>query len=113
MRKGISMLLAVLFVIGTVGMSFAMEQGNKRKGKYIYRKVYKQCHGRGEVDTPKPALNPDAKTQAQWEQVFDNQEFGAFGCSEEWEALSEDDLKDIFAYLHAHAADSPTPAKCE
>jgi hypothetical protein len=36
-----------------------------------------------------------------------------FGCKEEWSQLSDTELMDIYAYLHAHAADSPTPAKCK
>ena len=29
-----------------------------------------------------------------------------------WESLSEQDLLDMFTYLHDHAYDSPSPAKC-
>ena len=91
----------------------AMETGNKRKGKYTYRKVYKACHERGAVASAKPALNPDAKTQAEWTAIFDNRDFAEFGCEEEFQALPQDDLADIYTYLHAHAADSPTPLKCK
>jgi hypothetical protein len=113
--------LKKLFITATVlfvAMSFvapvgAMDQGNKRKGKYIYRKVYKACYERGAVESEKPVLNPDAKTQAEWTEVFDNREFAEFGCEEEFNALEQDDLVDIYTYLHAHAADSPTPLKCK
>ena len=110
-----------IFITATVllvAMSFvapvaAMEQGNKRKGKYIYHKVYKACHERGAVESAKPALNPDAKTQAEWTEVFDNRNFTDFGCEQEFKELAQDDLVDIYTYLHAHAADSPTPLKCK
>ncbi|MGD8242920.1 MAG: cytochrome c family protein [Desulfobacterales bacterium] len=105
--------MAAIFMLTTAGSALAMEQGNKRKGKYTYRKVYKACHARGAVDTAKPPVNPDARTQAEWEQLFDNRDFGAFGCDEEWAQLSDTDVTDIFTYLHAHASDSPTPAKCK
>ena len=95
------------------GLAEAKEPGNKRKGKYTYRKVYKACNERGEVEVPKPTLNPDAKTQAQWTDVFENKTFAEFGCQEEWSQLSETQLNDIYSYLHAHASDSPTPAKCK
>ena len=111
--KTISTTLAILLTLCFAGTSFAMEQGNKRKGKYTYRKVYKACHERGEVESPKPFLNPDAKTQAEWEQVFDNRQFDEFKCQEEWGQLSDDNITDIFSYLYAHASDSPTPAKCK
>jgi hypothetical protein len=91
----------------------ALEKGNKRKGKYIYRKVYKACYQRGEVDSAKPPINPDAKTQAEWTQVFEKKNFDEFGCKPEWSNLSDSDLGNIFAYLHDHAADSPTPLKCK
>ena len=110
------MLLAVLAIFMTfsfIGEAVAMEQGNKRKGKYTYRKVYKACHERGEVEIAKPKLNPDAKTQAEWETVFESKTFDEFGCQEEWSNLSDTELTDIYAYLHAHASDSPTPAKCK
>ena len=112
-RKGVFAITALIFLFSTVGVTIAMEKGNKRKGKYTYRKVYKSCMERGEVDSAKPPISPDAKTQAQWTRAFDKKDFADFGCQEEWEALSEKDLSDIYTYLHDHAADSPTPAKCK
>lgn len=109
----ITIVLAVFFLMGTIGTAFAEPEGNKRKGKYTYRKVYKACMERGEVESPKPLVNPDAKTQAQWTRVFEGKEFGDFKCQEEWAALSDEELADIYAYLHSGAADSPTPAKCK
>jgi hypothetical protein len=112
-KKVILTLMAVVFVFTSVGISMAAEMGNKRKGKYTYRKVYKACHERGEVGSAKPVINPDAKTQAQWKSVFEKKDFEEFGCKQEWDKLVEKDLLDILTYLHAYAADSPTPAKCK
>ena len=112
-KKAIFLVIAVIFLFSAVGTAYAMEKGNKRKGKYTYRKVYKACMERGEVDSEKPPINPDAKTQAQWTRMFDKKDFEDFGCQPEWDALSEKDLSDIYTYLHDHAADSPTPAKCK
>ncbi|MBI9084015.1 MAG: cytochrome c family protein [Desulfobacterales bacterium] len=113
LRKGIFTITALIFLFSAVGAAFSMDLGNKRKGKYTYRKVFKACMERGEVASPKPTVNPDAKTQDQWTRVFDKKDFEDFGCSQEWNALSEKDLMDIYAYLHGSAADSPTPAKCK
>ena len=114
MIKKISLaMLALVFVFSTVGASLALEKGNKRKGKYTYRKVYKACMERGEVDSAKPPISPDTKTQAEWNQTFDSQNFDQFGCQTEWAALSDTDLSDIYTYLHDHGSDSPTPAKCK
>ena len=112
-KKGLFLVTAVLFFFSSVGVSVALEMGNKRKGKYTYRKVYKACMQRGEVDSPKPPISPDAKTQAQWTRMFEKKDFEDFGCKQEWDALSQKDLTDIYTYLHEHAADSPTPAKCK
>jgi hypothetical protein len=108
-----TIVLTALMTLFFVGSAIAMEPGNKRKGKYTYRKVYKSCHQRGEVESPKPHLNPDAKTQAEWESIFDNSQFDEFGCQEEWSNLSEEDVRDIYTYLYEHASDSPTPLKCK
>ena len=112
-KKAILSLTAALFLLTSAGMALALEKGNDRKGKYTYRKVYQACMERGEVTSAKPPISPDAKTQAQWTRMFEKKDFADFGCNQEWGALSEADLMDIFAYLHDHAADSPTPAKCK
>ncbi len=101
--------LAVVFV----DAAMAIERGNNRKGKYVYRKVYKACFERGAVASKTPPVSPDTKTQAEWTTLFDNRDFGQFGCPEEWEKLSDKDISDIYTYLHDHASDSPTPAKCK
>ena len=106
-------ILAIFLSICFAGSGLAMELGNKRKGKYTYRKVYKACQQRGEVESAKPPVNPDAHTQAEWKQLFESKQFDEFGCSEEWAQLPDKDLLDIFTYLYSHASDSPTPAKCK
>ena len=112
-KKLILAVMAVVFVFGTVGASFALDKGNKRKGKYIYRKVYNACFERGAIDSKTPPLSPADKTQAEWNAVFESKDFGQFKCQEEWEKLSEKDVSDIYTYMHDHAFDSPSPAKCK
>lgn len=90
--------------------ALAEPTGNDLKGKYAYRGIYKSC---AEAEAGKPILNPDAKTQAQWEQVFAEKNFKVFGCAKEWDALNDESRNDILTYLWKHAADSPTPAKCK
>ena len=112
-KKIIISLLTAVFLFTSVGMVLAGDKGNKRKGKYTYRKIYQACNERGEIESAKPAINPDSKTQAQWTRVFEKKDFEDFGCKEEWDKLSDQDLLDVFTYLHSGAADSPTPAKCK
>jgi len=113
MKRFIILLTIMMFMITSAGLALAEPEGNKRKGKYTYRKVYKACMERGEVESPKPVQNPDSKTQAGWTEVFDKLNFEDFGCSEEWSNLNENQLLDIYTYLYSFAADSPTPAKCK
>jgi len=113
LKSVIAGILILFFLMGSLGTALAEPEGNKRKGKYTYRKVYKACMARGEVDSPKPLVNPDAKTQEEWQLVFENKDFADFKCQEEWAALSDEELQDIYAYLHSGASDSPTPAKCK
>ncbi len=57
-KKIMITIITVIFVFTSVGTIFAAEQGNKRKGKYTYRKAYKSCHKRGEIDSAAPPLEP-------------------------------------------------------
>ena len=113
-KKIMVYLLALLFVMTSTAVCFAeAPSGNKRKGKYTYRKVYQACFERGEVDSKKPHINPSDKTMDQWQRVFENKDFSEFKCSQEWNALTEEEIMDIYAYLYGYAADSPSPATCK
>lgn len=112
-RKIFLGLLGVILMIGFSIPVMAEGKGNERKGKYAYKNLYKACHAAGIVDTDKPPVSPDDKTQAQWDRLFAKKDFEDMGCSDQWAQLDEDKLADIHAYLHAHAADSPSPAKCK
>ena len=86
MKKTWIIVVLVAFLMACfLETAIAMEKGNNRKGKYTYRKVYSACHERGEVTDPKPPISPDAKTQAQWEELFDTKAFEEFGCKQEWD----------------------------
>ncbi|MFH1153286.1 MAG: cytochrome c family protein [Pseudomonadota bacterium] len=114
-RKLILTLVAIFFIAASLGLSYADEgpNGNKRKGKYTYRKVYQSCSERGEVESKTPPISPSDKTMDQWKHVFETKDFSEFKCSEEWSKLSDEDILDIYSYLYSAAADSPTPAKCK
>jgi hypothetical protein len=88
-RKTVTIAITLLLVVSFIGTAMALEEGNKRKGKYTYRKVYQSCHERGEVSEAKPPLSPDTKTMAQWKRVFEAGDMAEFGCKEEWSALSQ------------------------
>jgi len=109
MRKRAFMTIVTLIsVLCFIGVGMAADEGNKRRGKHLYRKVYKECHGQDALP-----VSPDSKTQAQWQRVFKKKKYDVFGCEEKWQAMPEEDLRDILSYLHGHAFDSPSPAKCK
>ena len=112
-RKVIVTLMALFFVFSAVGVTFALDKGNKRKGKYTYRKVYKACFERGAVESKTPPISPADKSQAEWENLFSSKDYTQFGCDEEWRNLDDTQVTDIYTYLYEHASDSPTPAKCK
>ena len=112
-KKILFVLTAFVFMFTTVGLSLAIEKGNKRKGKYSYRKVYKACFERGEVDSKTPPISPADKTMDEWTKIFESKDLKEFGCAEEWGQISDEAMTDIYTYMHDHAADSPTPAKCK
>jgi mono/diheme cytochrome c family protein len=107
-----SIVLVFVFLIGCLGIGFAAakSKGNPRKGKYLFRKNCRACHKEGATAKD---MSPSDKTQAEWEAVFAKDAYKAFACKEEWEKRSEKDLADVFRYMHDHAFDSPSPAKCK
>ena len=112
-KKLIVTVMAFLFLFSAVGVSFALDKGNKRKGKYTYRKVYKACFERGAVESKTPPISPADKSQAEWEALFSSQDYTQFNCKEESSNLNDTQVTDIYTYLYEHASDSPTPAKCK
>ena len=103
-----SILLVMAFLIASLGFALAGDKGNARKGKYLFRKNCRTCHVDG--GTAKE-LSPISKTQAEWEKVF--AQCDQLQCKDAWAKLSEKDVQDVYAHLHGHAYDSPSPAKCQ
>lgn len=107
-RKLIIMAIAAAFICVTISVSMAEGKGNARKGKYLFRKTCRSCHMEGGSAVE---LSPVSKTQADWQKAFDSAD--SLQCKDEWAKLSEKDTLDIYSYLHGHAFDSPSPAKCK
>lgn len=113
-KKILFVAMAVLFALASITPVFAQgPEGNKRKGKYTYRNVYKACSERGAVESETPFLSPSDKTMEQWQRIFEKKNYDVFKCDAEFNALSEEDVLDIYSYLYNYAADSPSPAKCK
>lgn len=103
-----SVLIVFVFMFTLAGLVMAEGKGNARKGKYLFRKNCRSCHG---ADGSATELSLISKTQAQWEAVFKAKE--QLQCAAEWPKLSGKDIGDVNAYLWGHAYDSPSPAKCK
>lgn len=113
-KKLMILALTAVFAFIWAGLAFAdAPDGNKRKGKYTYRNIYKACQSRGAVESKTPFISPADKTQAQWKRIFDKKDFEVFKCDVEFKNLSDKDMLDVYTYLYSSAADSPTPAKCK
>lgn len=116
LKKGISVIIMLVMAFVSINLAVAAAggpDGNKRKGKYIYRKVYKACMKTGEVQSATPKISPADKPMAQWTAIFESRNFEEFGCESSWAELSDKDVGDIYAYFYHHAADSPSPATCK
>jgi mono/diheme cytochrome c family protein len=104
--KVLALITVCLMLVSVIGLAFAAAEGNARKGKFLYRKNCRSCHGASASD-----LGPDSKTQAEWSLVFASP--NTIPCHDQWPAeMTEQDRLDIEAYLIEFAKDSPTPAKC-
>lgn len=109
MKRHLSLAVAFAVLLAlSAGFAFAADSmgGNARKGKYLYRKNCRSCHGVDASD-----LSPASKTQAEWKKLFDG--MASLPCRAKWPAdMSAEDMKDTFSYLYDYAKDSPSPAKC-
>lgn len=113
-RKSIITLIAASFILLPLTMALAEGPGGKaRKGKYLYRKVCTACFNAGGVESATPTVSPADKKKAEWKDIFENKKLDEFGCSEQWAAVSDKDLLDIYTYFYSYAADSPKPATCK
>jgi hypothetical protein len=114
-KKNMASLMVMIFILVSFSMAFASEgpDGNDRKGKYTYRKVYKACAKTGDVESATPKISPADKTMGQWQEIFENKNFDEFGCKDNWTGLPDKDVLDIYSYFYNHASDSPSPATCK
>jgi len=101
------LLTLIVLLVFAATIAVAAEGGNAKKGKYLYKKTCKTCHGDG---TEGKKLTPLSKTQAQWDRFFQKDKHKA--KPDAIKGLSEQDLKDIQQFLFDHAADSDQPETC-
>jgi cytochrome c5 len=83
-------------------------KGSENKGRYYFRGTCKDCHTKGAVGGEITPLN---KTQAQWKTYF---VAGKHARNKELltKIMSDEQLRDVEAFLYNHAADSLQPETC-
>ena len=86
----------------------AAPKGSESKGRYYFRGTCKSCHSKGGEGGEITPLN---KTQAQWKMYFASGKH-AKGKEILTKFMPEDQLRDVAAFLDAHAADSLQPETC-
>ncbi|TKB55488.1 c-type cytochrome [Ferrimonas aestuarii] len=87
--------------------AIAVEGGNPKKGKHLYKKHCKACHSQSAQGGE---LTPMSKTMAQWDRFFQRNKHKA--KPEVFQGLADKALLDIQQFLYNHAADSDQPATC-
>jgi hypothetical protein len=102
--------LVALFVaaIPSVTPVSAAPKGSESKGRYYFRGTCKSCHFKGGMGGEITPLN---KTQAQWRMYFAGGKH-AKGKEILTKFMPGDQLRDVAAFLDAHAADSLQPETC-
>jgi cytochrome c5 len=86
----------------------AAAKGSESKGRFYFRGTCKTCHTKGAVGGEITPLN---KTQAQWKMYFASGKH-ARGKEALTKFMPDDQVRDVSAYLDAHAADSLQPETC-
>jgi len=105
-RNGL--LITVLVVVCmSVGLAFAADGGNSKKGKYLWKTNCKTCHVEGGAAA---VLSPSSKTTKEWTEFFDKNTKPII--MEKCKKLPEATLKDIRTYIIEHAKDSDQPETC-
>jgi cytochrome c5 len=99
---------AFIAAIPSVAPVSAAPKGSENKGRYYFRSTCKSCHTKGAVGGEITPLN---KTQAQWKSYFASSKH-ARGKEPLTKLMTEDQLRDVSAFLDAHAADSLQPETC-
>ncbi len=101
-------LLAGLSLVAPVPPVSANPKGSETKGRYYFRQNCKQCHTKGAVGSEVTPLN---KTQAQWKAYFATGKHSK-GKEPLTKVMTPDELRDVAAFLDAHASDSLQPETC-
>lgn len=99
---------AVFMVIAIMSVAVGQElsKGNGDKGRSYFRQTCKKCHAKG---APGGEVTPLSKTASQWRAYFAKSKHGTGSLAQ---VMADQRLRDVQAFLVAHAADSDQPETC-
>lgn len=86
----------------------ADQKGSESKGRYYFRQTCKTCHTKGAAGGEVTPLN---KTQAQWKSYFAAGKHN-HGKEALTKVMSDEQVRDVAAFLREHASDSLQPETC-
>jgi len=101
-----AIILVTLLALSSTAV-LAVEGGNPKKGKYLFKKNCKTCHVAGAEGGE---VTPLTKTQRQWDRFFEKK--GAACLKHVDGQLNEQEMTDIQQFLFDHASDSSQPETC-
>ncbi|MFK5925822.1 MAG: c-type cytochrome [Desulfuromusa sp.] len=101
------LIISLVLSAFTATSVLAVEGGNARKGKHLFKKNCKVCH---DASGEGGELTPMSKTMSQWDRYFTKKAKKHPG--DIMTKIKTKDMKDINQFLFDSAADSPSPATC-
>jgi cytochrome c5 len=107
MKHATKTILVIALVTLMASMALAAEGGNPKKGKYLFKKNCKTCHGAAAAGGE---LTPLSKIQRQWDRFFEKNNSD---CLKHLKGqINETDLRHTWQFLYDHASDSDQPETC-
>ncbi len=106
-RNGVLITILVVVCL-SVGLAFAADGPNAKKGKYLWKTNCKTCHVEGAEGG---VLSPSTKTVKFWTDFFDQPNANPI-INEKCKKFPEANMKDIRQYMLEHAKDSDQPETC-
>lgn len=103
--KIMQLFVVAIILVVCIASAVAASKGNGRK---LFRQTCKNCHTKGAVGGE---ITPLSKTMAQWQKYFSTGTH-AHGKEPLEKVMSAEQIRDVQAFLVAHAADSMQPETC-
>ncbi|MBW6512282.1 MAG: cytochrome c [Desulfuromonadaceae bacterium] len=105
MKLSGKIIVSLVLLAFTANLALAIEGGNPKKGKYLFKKNCKVCHEDGAAGGK---ITPLSKTMKQWDRFFDKKQHDPAA----WKDIDDKQMKDINQFLFNHAKDSDQPQTC-